>query len=239
MPRVLLRQIQMNSYEKGNPQIPEIKYNVHLEQKEGKVWQALVLISPTFVDPWSCESSSVLCPRSVRQEFLDHLRLLAISREVLHHSMPLTILHEVQDRCCAGSQAVKLSVIHVSGVIHDQPFSFRAGALCREVLLPRLRTCFPFFPSFLIFCGLYLHFISSVSSGLRKFIDYFIFPSFSLVFPQLCKFCISCSAFIAHLSSGKDAILVADLHFVLLCVWIQNGFLAAFILSKLQLWFLS
>ena len=143
MHRVLLRQIQMNSYEKGNPQIPQIKYNVHLEQKEGKVWQALVLISPTFVDPWSCESSFVLCPRSVRQEFLDHLRLLAISREVLH--------------------------VHASSVIHDQPFSFRAGALCREVLLPRLRTCFPFFPSFLIFCGLYPIIIVSFNVAFHLF----------------------------------------------------------------------
>ena len=48
--RLLLRQIQVNSDDKGNPQIPEIKYNVNLKQKEGKVWQALVLISPAFVE---------------------------------------------------------------------------------------------------------------------------------------------------------------------------------------------
>ena len=46
---------------------------------------------------------------SMRQEFLDHLRLLAISREVLHHFMPLTILHEVQDRCCVASSTRVLS----------------------------------------------------------------------------------------------------------------------------------
>ena len=33
------------------------------------------------------------------------LRLLAISREVLHHFMRLKILHEVQDRCCVASPA--------------------------------------------------------------------------------------------------------------------------------------
>ena len=41
--------IQMNSDDKGNPQIPEIKYNVNMRRKEGQVWQALVLISPAFV----------------------------------------------------------------------------------------------------------------------------------------------------------------------------------------------
>ena len=50
MHRLLLRQIQMNSDDKWDPQIPEIKYNVNLKQKEGKVWQALVLISPAFVE---------------------------------------------------------------------------------------------------------------------------------------------------------------------------------------------
>ena len=44
--RLLLRQIQMNLDDKENPQIPEIKYNMNLEQKEGKVWQALVLMDP-------------------------------------------------------------------------------------------------------------------------------------------------------------------------------------------------
>ena len=48
--RLLLTQIQIHSDDKGNPQIPEIKYNVNHKQKEGKVWQALVLISPAFVE---------------------------------------------------------------------------------------------------------------------------------------------------------------------------------------------
>ena len=46
--RLLLRQIQMNSDDTWNPQIPEIKYDVNLEQKERKMWQALVLFSPAF-----------------------------------------------------------------------------------------------------------------------------------------------------------------------------------------------
>ena len=88
--RLLLRQIQMNSDDKvrswlWNPQIPEIKYNFNLQQKEEKVWQALVLNS---------QSNFVFCSGSMRQEFPDYLRLLAISREVLHHLMPMTILHD-------------------------------------------------------------------------------------------------------------------------------------------------
>ena len=35
-------------------------------------------------------------------------------------------------------------VVSTSGVIRNQSFSFYAGVLCRVVLLPRLRTCFPF-----------------------------------------------------------------------------------------------
>ena len=48
--KLLLRQIQMDSDDKGDLQIPEIKYNVDLKQQEGKVRQALVLISPAFVE---------------------------------------------------------------------------------------------------------------------------------------------------------------------------------------------
>ena len=47
---LLLRQIQVNSDDKGDPQIPDIKYNVNLKQKEGKMWQALVLISLALVE---------------------------------------------------------------------------------------------------------------------------------------------------------------------------------------------
>ena len=76
------------------------------DMENPNVWQALVLLSPTFVvDPWSCESTFLLCPGSMRQEFLDHLRLLAIPSEVIHYFMPRTVLHEVQDRCCVATPA--------------------------------------------------------------------------------------------------------------------------------------
>ena len=39
------------------------------------------------------------------------------------------------------------------------------------------------------------------------------------------------AAFFAHGSSGSDAFLTANHHFILLCVSIQHGILAAFILS--------
>ena len=56
----------MNSDDTWNPQIPEIKYNVNLEQKERKnVAGSCTRQSGSFV----------LCPAPMRQEFLDHLRL--------------------------------------------------------------------------------------------------------------------------------------------------------------------
>ena len=36
------------------------------------------------------------------------------------------------------------------------------------------------------------------------------------------------AAFLAHLSSGIDAILIANLHYILLCVSIQQGIFAIF-----------
>ena len=89
----------MNSDDKGNPQTPEIKCNVNLKQKEGKVWQALVFISPVFVE------ALVLREWLRTLSWIHDLRLLAFSREVRHHFMPLTILHEVQDCCRVPSPA--------------------------------------------------------------------------------------------------------------------------------------
>ena len=48
--RSLLRQIQLNSDAMGNPQILHNTSTLNLEQKEGEVWQAHKLISPTFID---------------------------------------------------------------------------------------------------------------------------------------------------------------------------------------------
>ena len=67
--KLLLGQIQMNSDDKWNPQIPDFKYIVNFQQKEGKVWQTLVLTNTAFVEtlvlreylrtlPWIHTSSS-------------------------------------------------------------------------------------------------------------------------------------------------------------------------------------
>ena len=75
----------MSSDVQGNPQIPESQL------QEGKVWQALVLISPAFVEP--CERPSSTVQGRIRREFLERLLLWAISLEVLHDFIALTILH--------------------------------------------------------------------------------------------------------------------------------------------------
>ena len=79
----------MSSDVQGNPQIPESQ--LRFKQKEGKVWQALVLISRAFVEP--CERPSSTVQGRIRREFLERLLLWAISLEVLHDFIALTILH--------------------------------------------------------------------------------------------------------------------------------------------------
>ena len=95
---------------------------------------------------------------------------------------------------------------------------------------------FHFLPNFLIFCCLDPFIIVSFNVAYlilgsfrsEEVID-FIFPSFlwSSVLSSECH----PASFITHLSSSKDAVLIASLHFILLCVLIQHWIFAVFIRS--------
>ena len=100
------------------------------------------------------------------------------------------------------------------------------------------------FPSLSIFCHFFqvslffisFPFVSSVSPGLRKsFISsshlFFGLAAGLLVWCLVLRPGFHFAAFFAHRSSGNDAILTANRHFILLRVSIQQGILAAFILS--------
>ena len=138
----------MDSDDKGNPQIPEIKYSVNLEQKEGKIWQAFALISPTFEEPWPCESSFILCHGSMHQEFPTKFRVVVAfhhQQECSQHQLEEMLRQALASLFAGISHCVwKLPgifpncVVFALSVIHNQPFSIRAGAPCR------IRTCFPF-----------------------------------------------------------------------------------------------
>ena len=103
---------------------------------------------------------------------------------------------------------------------------------------------FPYFSSFatLIHVSLFLislPFISSVSSGLRNSLIssshlFFGLPTGLYVWCLMLRLGFHSTAFFAHLSFGSDAILVAKRHFALLCVSIQHGILASFILSTAE-----
>ena len=166
----------MNSDDKGDPQIPEIKYNVKLKQQEEKVWQALVLISPAFVE------SLVLREQLRTLSKIHASRVSGSSSSVGNLSRSSSPLHAADSPsrssgsllCCITSKSARNTCVKVcstkllpiffasishcvwrlsgifsgcivpaSGVIHNQVFSFCAGVQCQEVLLPRLRTCFP------------------------------------------------------------------------------------------------
>ena len=159
--RLLLRQIQMNSDDKGNPQIPKIEVQRQPETKGRKSVAG------------SCGNLGLA---RMRKEFLDHLRLLAISREILHHFMPLTILHEVQDRCCVASPATvpHQALANFFDKIRYCVASSPNASYPRQVLVSCSGRCCPrghelvfhFLPTFLTFTCL----------------DPFIFVSFNVVY---------------------------------------------------------
>ena len=96
----------MNSDHQGNPWIPDSQHR--FEQKEGKVWQAPVLISLAFVEP--LRETLFHSPGSIRGEFLEHSILQAIP-EFFIAGISLTILHKVQDQCisCSDLHAIRAS----------------------------------------------------------------------------------------------------------------------------------
>ena len=101
--------------------------------------------------------------------------------------------------------------------------------------------CFPPFSIFCHFdpCVVVLYFIAFrfFSFLWLEEVIYFIFPSLFGLPTGLFVWCsvlrpgFHFVAFFAHRSSGSDAILIVKRHFILLCVSIQHGILAAFILS--------
>ena len=119
-------------------------------------------------------------------------------------------------------------------LIECQLFLF---ACCREFI-------FFFFPFVSLLCYLYpsmvvftsLPFVASVSSGLKK-----SFTSSSHLFLSLRTALhvlilelnpgFHSAAFLTHRSFGGDAILIANRHFILLCISIEHGILAPLIQS--------
>ena len=99
----------MNSDVDGNRRIPDSQ--LRNKQTEAKVWQAVVLISPAFVQPW--RETLFHCPGSVRREFLEQPILWSIP---LHRCILLKILHEVQDQCISCHEC---SHPQRDGVLHS------------------------------------------------------------------------------------------------------------------------
>ena len=111
-------------------------------------------------------------------------------------------------------------------------------AYCQQMLrLLFLHIRFPLLSIFLdSFVSISLHFVSSVSSGLKKsFISsshlFSGLPTGLFVWCMVLRPGFHFAAFFAHRSSGSDAILIPKRHVILLCVSIQHGIFTAFILS--------
>ena len=187
----------------------------------------------------SCAHQSIYLTRAATNTLLDRCvknfrRLLAVSREVLHHLAPLAISHEVLDHCFGASStksarntSMKKCSVKLSPNFSPITVTVFENAAWRRSRLSRtrvrchthstvllLRWCpVPrvaataianlfsiFLPTFLIlrcldpfiYCLLqscaYLIF---GSFGSEEVIGFHL-PIFSLVFPQLCMFCISC-----------------------------------------------
>ena len=130
------------------------------------------------------------------------------------------------------SRVTKVHVVHVDQMLWFLPL---------RIHFPFLSICFGLF-AVLIHVSLFLvslPFVASVSSGLRKSwisSSHLLFglPTALHVLIVILRPRFYSAAFLAHRFSGSDVSLIANRTFILLCVSIQHGILAAFIRSSVS-----
>ena len=184
---------------------------LRLKQKVGKVWQALLLASPAFVETLR---ETLFQPGSFLGSFCTARDNPSLSSGSLH--LLARVLASPAWRCAPQDApifrpflpvtvTVLVTVWQLPWLHHirvkrrtNHPLSFFLVVKSQVLLLPRLRTCFPFssIPFDLLLSWSFLCFFRRCVWHLQFFLiwgsHWFHLPIFFLVFPELCKFCLSC-----------------------------------------------
>ena len=174
---------------------------------------------------------------------LHHPRVLATQHEDVHRPAHAELLansiHCIWDTAWRRS---RLSRIRVRCHAHSTVLLLHWCSVPRRCCCRHCELVFHVLPTILIFryldpfITLYLSKLlvsSSVLSSLRKSLNssshlFFGLPTALYVLYFVLSSGFHPAAFITHPSSSKDEILIATLHFILLCVLIQHGIWAAY-----------